>query len=441
LPFDLPPPQAAEAEEAYLGYLLSNPEEFLMFSGRVDSDEFFERPRQLVYEAMISVSERGQLPDFVTTVEELRHLKTLDSVGGASGVGYIIEAAGFPTRIEQYIDAIHGAYRRRRLIALSDKLSKACYSTQEDVGEGIDALSSEIVSLDPRSRKQDLISVGEVDEKYYEHLRTRRDVQKVGTGFENLDHCISEGFAPGKLVVLAGRTRNGKSVFAQNMIYNLCERGDGVFVSTQEMDFGACFDRIVSRATQIPLNEMLNLRDWQAEDPRKEKIIKFVDHVKSHWPVFFFDKRGVTFREAISQIYVAKQKVPNLKVAIFDLFDKFADVSVEDNTPIVIERKLNEAVTEAQRLGMCFVVVVQIARTAEESKNKRPEIRMLRYSSAYENSSDLILLLHRPKVYDLELTEDICELNIAKQRQGQQRVVKFLFDGDTMTFYPYTELF
>jgi replicative DNA helicase len=75
----------------------------------------------------------------------------------------------------------------------------------------------------------------------------------------------------------------------------------------------------------------------------------------------------------------------------------------------------------AKELDIPVVAVSQLSRETErrEPKNPKPRMSDLRESGAIEQDADVVLLLYREALYRSMAEDDnICEINIAKQRNG-----------------------
>ena len=79
----------------------------------------------------------------------------------------------------------------------------------------------------------------------------------------------------------------------------------------------------------------------------------------------------------------------------------------------------------AKELEVPVVALSQLNRSPEQRTDKKPMLADLRESGAIEQDSDIVILLHRPDLFDQENEERLGEadLIIAKHRNGQTRTV------------------
>ena len=88
----------------------------------------------------------------------------------------------------------------------------------------------------------------------------------------------------------------------------------------------------------------------------------------------------------------------------------------------------------ARDLNVPVIALAQLSRESERRPNKRPMSSDLRESGALEQDADVVLLLHRPCLYDDKQPKDITELIVAKQRNGPTGIALLKFHAETMSF-------
>ncbi|MHB1852866.1 MAG: DnaB-like helicase C-terminal domain-containing protein, partial [Acidimicrobiales bacterium] len=88
----------------------------------------------------------------------------------------------------------------------------------------------------------------------------------------------------------------------------------------------------------------------------------------------------------------------------------------------------------ARELHVPVVAVAQLNRAVELRADKRPMLSDLRESGQLEQDADLVLLLHRAAVYDLDADPGAAELIVAKHRNGPTGVDKLTWLAQRMSF-------
>ena len=93
----------------------------------------------------------------------------------------------------------------------------------------------------------------------------------------------------------------------------------------------------------------------------------------------------------------------------------------------------------AKELGIPLIALSQLSRAAEGLGSRRPMLSHLRESGELEAVADVVLFLYREDYYDMENAqregkENVCEVIIAKHRNGPVGTVELYFDRPTARF-------
>ena len=90
----------------------------------------------------------------------------------------------------------------------------------------------------------------------------------------------------------------------------------------------------------------------------------------------------------------------------------------------------------AREMECPVLVLSQLSRAPEQRTEHRPILSDLRESGAIEQDADLVLFLYRDEVYNPEATEKpgICEVNIAKNRNGPIGTVEVIWQSNYTRF-------
>jgi len=200
------------------------------------------------------------------------------------------------------------------------------------------------------------------------------------------------------------------------------------------------YDRMIAVRANIPITRLIRQRDQMTPD-EKARERKAKDELRS-LPIYFYTASTQTMSGIQRDIRILKEKY-GVKIVAYDLFDKIRfNYSGNRSTADI----MNESLKLIQGMGRDFnihqILVVQIGRSAEKRKNKRPKLSELKDAGGFEERADNVFFLYRPSYYNnpeeeeegsssVDHSEDV-EVIIAKQRQGTSNM-KVILD-----FWPAT---
>ena len=88
----------------------------------------------------------------------------------------------------------------------------------------------------------------------------------------------------------------------------------------------------------------------------------------------------------------------------------------------------------AKELGVPVIAVAQLNRGPEQRADRRPMIADLRESGSLEQDADVVMLLHRPEMYDAEDRPGEADIIVAKHRNGPTDTIGVVFQGAQARF-------
>ena len=86
---------------------------------------------------------------------------------------------------------------------------------------------------------------------------------------------------------------------------------------------------------------------------------------------------------------------------------------------------------------MPILLLSQLSRAVEARKDHRPVLSDLRESGAIEQDADIVIFIYKADMYNDVVSEDepgVCEVIIAKHRNGSLGTVKLRWYGEYTTF-------
>lgn len=326
-----------------------------------------------------------------------------------------------------------------------------CFEEADASGVFIESACKELMKNNIESQKQLILrqrnkeiseirdELGKIEENYFSGVEEfPLDLEKtmfqisdsigkgieLPTGISKLDNLIG-GLTRGELFVVGGATSMGKSAFALSVIVGLLKRGKRILFNSLEMSKSVVTRRLLvmeSGARLFPLNKITK------EDERKVSIVAG-EVQKYHLKILEGEYSLDNLRSAIS-FYEPS-------VVVIDYLQLFPTKNAETRNLAVGEnaRKLK---LFAEEYNVAMLVLSQLRR-GSSSATKRPSLDDLRESGEIEQNADMVGFLYRKGLFLSDVSNEITEFIIAKNRNGLIGTIPLKFVGERMRFYSVTE--
>jgi len=416
------PPHCIEAEEAVLGSILINPECLNDVRAIVGVKDFFRDKNQWVFEAMLGLD--GGI-DQVTLTKELERADRLDAVGGPAYLSHL--ASNTPTSVHarHYAGIVANESYRRRLIGGITEINELVYNGNGDSMELYIKAHETLAGLEPQG-KQAIIKPKEHAELMLGMLSQRREKRFDGVsfGYRDLDD-FTGGMYPGDFAIIGARPTVGKSQLLLEMGLHNARLGKGVLYASAEMSLKQLTEREVVMRTGIDIRR---LRKGELSESEWGKAQEVVAEAADMPLCFLIGKLSVM--GIIQEARRLKQR-EGLDLVLVDYIQLLRDRSDKrcgDNLRERIGYISNALKNGAGDLEIPIVAASQFSRGVEAREGHRPMLSDLKESGDLEQDADVVLLLHRPELYEPGKDKGILEIGVAKTRQlGLQGVVKLVW--------------
>lgn len=206
------PPQNIEAEEAYLGALISN---YRFFSNNtLFSEDFYLFKHQTIFKRISELFKKHGEYDLISLTDYLETNKQLQEVGGRTYIANLVNQASFRPHIQQNLIKEKSILRKinnigQKLIdnSLGQDTENIVFQAQELLNqvEIIKTLGDEVMPIAEIASKMSL--KGKFGERYETQINL-------------IDQAFKGGFKDGDLVIIAGLTGHGKTTLSQAITAN-----------------------------------------------------------------------------------------------------------------------------------------------------------------------------------------------------------------------------
>jgi replicative DNA helicase len=426
---------AVRAEQSVLGAVLIDNDAMDRVAD-LDVDHFYEPDHKRIFVELRRQISAGKRADVISL---------FDAVGMQidDGLVYLNQLAqGVPSaaNIERYAQMVINHAVKRELGLIGRELAEAA-TGHEDASFLVDRYAAKLERLAQKKTRKEPQRLSDMLTNYVEMVQARMEgkIKPIPTGFHSLDAKLDGGFERGTLTVLAARPAMGKTAMGLCFARNVSEWGCSLFLSMEMADMQVN-DRNMAALGRLPVSWLRRPPSDSSIDPIRKK------EDEERW----------------SRLTMAFQKANDLNLFIddqtalpmFDIRAKARNVKRRQGLDLLVIDQLSfitggdsdkswEAVGEhtrgllqlAKELNIAVVLLCQLNRKCEDRNNKRPMLSDLAQSGSIEQDAANVIFLYRDEVYNPDSREKgVCEVIIAKQRQGSPGVVGMAYLGDQTRF-------
>ena len=429
------PPQCVEAEEAILGGILLDPGAIARVRDELKPHHFYIGAHSSIYQAMLKLNELQQPTDLIVIINYLEDNELLASVGGRNKLASLVDRCVSAVNIDALAGLVISKWKRRELGRLGNFAIELQHRSDDEVSleQAFEQLQDCIYHLQQGYKDKHTSHISDVMTEVYQKIEERHQgtaLPGIPTGFYDLD-AMTSGFNRGDLVIVAGRPAMGKSAFAAQIGFNVAQLQNlPVVLFSLEMSKSQIGMRMLAGEAEIENNY---LKTGRISDSQWEPIAVGTNKI-SNLPIYLNDCAipSLSYFEAECRKVVSTEK-RELGLVIIDYLQLMGDGDSNRNNEIAaITRGLKRL---AMKLEVPVVCLSQLSRVVESRQNKRPVLSDLRDSGGIEQDGDKVLMLYRDEYYSPDSPDrDICEIIIAKHRDGATGIVKLLFDDQFTKF-------
>ena len=432
------PPQDLDVERALLGALMLDRNVAYEVADTVTSDSFYAPKHRTIYDAMLSLHQKGEPIDLVTVSAKLKERKVLQDVGGAAYLSELVAAAASAGSARHYAQTVQAKSILRSLIEAAAKIHDLGFEEDRDVEQVIDeaqqlvyAVSNKTATRAFNAIRDELTAAWERLESLQKHDDTMRGVP---TGFPALDSMLS-GFQRSDLIILAARPSMGKTTLGLDIARQTAiKHKTPVGFFSLEMSSQQLVDRML--AAQAGVNSW-KLRTGRIKSDEEFERLQHGLEELSEAPIYIDDKSSNTVL-TMRSIARRMKSEKGLGLIVIDYLQLITPSIQGANVSMVqqvteISRSLKGL---ARELDVPVLALSQLSR-AVESRGGKPRLSDLRDSGSIEQDADVVMFIHREDMMGNRSENEknnIAEILIEKHRNGPIGKVDLLFDDQSTTF-------
>lgn len=428
-------PHSMEAEQAVLACVLIDEEAPLTILSLLQPEDFYSESHKIIFENMNRLNIDGQPIDFVTLVNKLESVGKLAEVGGLDYITTLTNTLPSAVNFKHYVEIVKNHSRLRQLILAGQHITEKAY---EDV-DGLEVLAYAEKQIFDIGEKEDTSSLEHIEKglkavmnKFEMLAKDKNALKGIPTGFAQFDQ-ITNGLQNSDLILLAARPGFGKTSLAMNMLnYAAINHGKSCAIFSLEMPVTQLVQRSLCSVACVNMADALS---GNLKDEEWNKI--WVANKKLNDAKIYIDDSSInTPRDILSKCRRLKRE-RGLDIVMIDYLQLMKSGIKQDNRVLEIGEITRSLKIAAKELNVPIILLSQLSRSAESRKDHRPMLADLRDSGAIEQDADIVLFIYKPDMYNDVVNEDgegICEIEIAKHRNGSLGKVKVRWVGEWVTF-------
>ena len=364
----------------------------------VSDQDFYRTAHRKIYQAMLDLSEHGEVIDHITLTEHLRVKGDLESVGGAAYLAELVQVVPTAANIRYHCKIVRDKALLRGLISASTEVITRGYDGTAPVEDLLDFAERAVFGLAGGKAGQAFTPVAQIlgeSVALVEKLYYRKEaVTGVPTGYYDLDD-LTAGLQPSDLVVIAGRPSMGKTSLALGIAQHAAiHTGAVVGIFSLEMSKAQLVLRMLSSEARLDSHALRTGR-LQKEDWRR--LTEAAARLEGA-PIFIDDTGALTVQQMRGKArrLKAEKGLDLLIVDYLQLMQGRSDSESRQQEISDISRSLKAL---AKELNVPVVALSQLSRAVEARKPPVPMLADLRESGAIEQDADVVLFVHREEYF------------------------------------------
>lgn len=427
------------SEHKILAACMCNVNAMLYVTNTLQARDIYHEREKLIYETILELATAGQGVTETTVRQRLAEQGKLDAVGGPVSILDLSSQYLSSVGIENMVQFVKNQAIRYRIMQAGLYIHESAVADDEDI-DGLLDKTQAIIDRVADHRETDIVPVGEYTEDTVQTLldRVGKGDQVTGlvTGFSDVDKVLG-GLQPGEILLVAGATGMGKTVFGVNIAqFSAIRKNIPTAILSLEMSKKQLTKRILCSLAGIPSAD-LGYVPLKNKDAIARKLLEAKALIDNS-PLYIIDSTNVNINWIVSTCRRLKH-TKNLGLVVLDYIQlvqgsaqtaKFGK-NVEMGE---VSRKLKQL---ALGINIPIIELSQINRMVDSTHDKRPTLASIRDSGNLPQDADKIILLFREDYYgrlkDDYVANNILTVDVAKNRDGCQGVVDLYFDAATTT--------
>ncbi|MCK4908619.1 MAG: replicative DNA helicase [Planctomycetes bacterium] len=425
------PPHDIEAEMSLLGSVILDNSVLADIHRLISPESFYHSYHQVIYEILVKFHlDEHRAIDVVILKDELSQKGLLEKVGGIDYLTSLMESVPSSANADYYARIVWEKYILRSIMLTCHQILRQAVQPNVKSNDLLNEAQRMIFDI---ARRKELEKSNQIKDILDDVFKNRimesfdRKTRLLGmpTGLIELDDLLS-GLQGGQLIIVAGRPGTGKSSFALKLLDQISlKENKPAAIFTLEVTDQQLVQNLLCAHSQV---NSQHLRKGMIDDEAKNHLLLAAGAFRES-PIFIDDSSELSPQDLRFKARRLKADY-DIQILIVDYL-QLMQLKGAESRQIEIASISFALKSLAKELNIPVVAMAQLSRAAEQrdTKHPRPRLSDLRESGAIEQDADVVLLLYREELYDSNnpAVHNICEVEIAKQRNGPIGRVKVTF--------------
>lgn len=427
--FERIPPHDISAEQGVLGGMLLSQDAIARVIEILRTSDFYRPAHQIIFDTVVDLYGRGDPADPVAVSGELIKNGEIKRMGGAPYLHKLISMVPTAANADYYAKIVRDLSVLRKLVETGTQIVQMGYGTDgADAERAADMAQKMLDEATAVAAPSAAKSVAELAMPFMESLEAGGDQRGVASGWTDLGRLVPR-FRPGQLITIAARPGVGKSVAMACIAHYVgVKLGLPVFIGTLEMSTDEFMARLVSHDAKVNLKhllepELLTEDDW-------ERLARSLDRLQAADTLVIDDTPGMGIPHIRASLRQMRRKGQPAALAVIDYLQLMESPKKVESRQVEVSQFSRGFKLLAKEFEVPIIIGSQLNRDVERRADKKPILADLRESGSVEQDSDIVIMLNREDVYDLESPRaGELDMYVEKNRNGPRGMATLAFQG------------
>lgn len=427
-------PHSLEAEQSVIGSMIMDRDAIVMASEIIDSSDFYDQQKGILFDTMLELNNEGKPVDLVTLQDRLKEKDVPAQLSSLEFIRNIVSSVPTSANIKYYAQIVREKAVLRRLIKVAEEIANVCYLDKEKLDVILEKTEKQIFDIAQNRGSKEFTDIKEIVLRSINSIeaasKNKGSVTGIATGFYDLDYKTA-GLQPSDLILIAARPSMGKTAFALNIAEYVALRSN---ITTAIFSLEMSQDQLVKRL--ISMNSRVDSQNIRTGNLSADEWASLMESARiiGNSNLVIDDTSAITVGELRSKCRKLKLE-KNLGLVVIDYLQLMSGSKRSESRQQEISEISRALKSLAREVNVPIVALSQLSRAVEQRPDKRPMLSDLRESGAIEQDADVVMFIYRDEYYNMDTQEPgVSEIIIGKQRNGPTGTVKLAWQSQFTKF-------